>query len=232
MDGDERTGAPESAPSAPDQVGQIPTDRMVRLAWSLAGAAVSSAAWGVAAALDLARLGTSLALRVSADLAGRAGLALRGPVDVSRDLGEEANRALVARLYRALVETDLATTRELVAEDVRWAIPPPDPMAGHYRGVAAAAPALAGSWRQLGDVQAVELRDVVVSPEGLLRLSVVREGRSMTLDRWVVFRIEHGRVTEAWGPFTAEPGGAPPSTNDADPDDADLAGVQAREWEP
>jgi hypothetical protein len=72
-------------------------------------------------------------------------------------------------------------------------------------------------WRQLGHVPKVELRDVVASPEraaALLRLSVRDQGRSMTLDRWVILRIDDGRVTEAWGPFTAEPDAAEPANPD------------------
>lgn len=49
---------------------------------------------------------------------------------------------------------------------------------------------------------------MVVSPEraaALLRLSVVRSDRPATLDRWLIFRIDGGQVTEAWGPFSTEP---------------------------
>jgi ketosteroid isomerase-like protein len=190
-----------------DEPGQAPADRVARAATLLAGAAASAAAWGVGTALDLARLGTGLVICASADVAGRAGLALLGSAGASPD-PEAANRALVERLYRAALEADLPAVRELVAEDVTWRVPPPDPVAGHYAGVAAAAPALASMWRQLGHVPKTELLDVVASPEraaALLRLSVRRDGRSMTLDRWVILRIDGGRVTAAWGPFTAEP---------------------------
>jgi ketosteroid isomerase-like protein len=220
MNGDERA----AAPSVPNQHEQAPMDRVVQAASLLAGTAISTAAWGVSTALDLARLATGLAARTSAELAGRAGLALLGPAGAPHGL-PEVNRALVARLYRAALEADLATTRELVAEDITWHIPRPEPMAGHYRGMAAAAPALASMWRQLGHVPKVELRDVVASPEraaALLRLSVREQGRSMTLDRWVILRIDDGWVTEAWGPFTAEPDSAGPSTHDAQPDDVPV----------
>lgn len=216
MDGEERSRAWESAPSAAADQGQSPADRVVHAVTSLAGVAASGAAWGIGTTLELARLATGLAARASAELAGRAGLALLGPAGAPHGL-PEVNRALVARLYRAALEADLATTRELVAEDVIWRVPRPEPMAGHYRGMAAAAPALASMWRQLGHVPKVELRDVVASPEraaALLRLSVRDQGRSMTLDRWVILRIDDGRVTEAWGPFTAEPDAAEPANPD------------------
>jgi ketosteroid isomerase-like protein len=191
-----------------DQPGQTPADRLARGATLLAGAAASVAAWGVGTALDLARLGTGLVICASADVAGRAGLALLGSAGASPDPPEAANRALVERLYRAALDADLPAVRELVAEDVTWRVPPPEPVAGHYAGVAAAAPALASLWRQLGHVPKAELLDVVASPEraaALLRLSVRRDGRPMTLDRWVILRIDGGQVTAAWGPFTAEP---------------------------
>jgi hypothetical protein len=57
-------------------------------------------------------------------------------------------------------------------------------------------------------VDAVELRDVVASSAraaALLRLSVVRSRRRATLDWWLMFRIDGGRVAEAWGPFSTEP---------------------------
>lgn len=229
MDGDERARASEPAPSAAAQQAQSPADRVVHTATMLAGVAASSAAWGIGATLELARLATGLAARASAELAGRAGLALLGPAGAPHGL-PEVNRALVARLYRAALEADPATTRDLVAEDVTWRVPHPEPMAGHYRGMAAAAPALASMWRQLGHVPKVELRDVVTSPEraaALLRLSVREQGRSMTLDRWVIFRIDDGRVIEAWGPFATESDAAEPATTEANP-----GNVQVREGAP
>jgi ketosteroid isomerase-like protein len=191
-----------------------PGHRLARGATLLAGAAAAGAAWGIGTAIGLARLGTNLAVRASAELAGYAGQALRGAAAAPQDPREEANRALVARLYQAGLDADLATSRELVADDISWHVPNPEPMAGHYSGVAAAGPALAGMWRQVGHVRKVELRDVVVSPQraaALLRLSIRNGDRSMSLDRWVVLRIDDGRVTEAWGPFTAEPDTVEPS---------------------
>jgi ketosteroid isomerase-like protein len=124
------------------------------------------------------------------------------------NLPEEVNRALVLRLYRAALQADLSTARKLFAEDVSWHVPGPEPAAGHYRGIAETVPALGAIWRQMRSVEAVELRDVVASPErgaALLRLSVVRSGRRATLDWWLIFRIDGGQVTEAWGPFSTEP---------------------------
>jgi ketosteroid isomerase-like protein len=223
------TSQPAEEPeSTPNQHGQTPTDRVVRAASSLAEAAISTVAWGVGTAADLARLATGLAVCASADLAGRAGLALLGSAGTPRDLPEH-NRVLVARLHRAALEADLPTTRELVAKDVTWHIPHPEPLAGHYAGVAAAAPALERMWRQLGHVPKVELRDVVASSEraaALLRLSVRNEGRSMTLDRWMILRIDDGRVTEAWGPFAAAPDSSEPIepvTDETQSDDAQPA---------
>jgi ketosteroid isomerase-like protein len=218
--------AVSEAEATPDELGQTPADRLARAATLLAGAAASTAAWGIGTALDLARVGTGLVICVSADVAGRAGLALLGSAGASQDLPEAANRALVARLYRAALDADLTTIRELVAEDVTWRVPRPEPVAGRYAGMAAASPALASMWRQLGHVPKTELLDVVASPEraaALLRLSVRNEGGSMTLDRWVILRIDDGRVTEAWGPFTAEPDTGEPARTERQPDDAQPA---------
>jgi hypothetical protein len=63
-------------------------------------------------------------------------------------------------------------------------------------------------WRQTGGIQAIELRDVIASSEraaALLRLSVGRSGRRATLDWWLMFQIDGGQVTRAWGPFSTEP---------------------------
>jgi ketosteroid isomerase-like protein len=121
---------------------------------------------------------------------------------------EEANRALVLRLYRAAVQADLTTARKLFATDVRWQVPGPEPAAGQYSGIAETVPALGVIWRQMGGITAVELRDVVASSEraaALLRLSVVRNGRPAVLDWWVILRIDRGQVTEAWDPFSTGP---------------------------
>jgi ketosteroid isomerase-like protein len=229
MGSDEGAQAPESAPQVQHQRGQAPASWVARAASALVGAAVSSAAWEVSTTLRLALLVTGLAGRASAGLAGRAGQALGSPVGVGRELPEEVNRALVLRLYRAAVQADLATVRKLVAEDVAWWVPRPEPVAGQYHGITAAAPALGSVWRRIGRVQAVELGDVVASPEraaALVRLSVVRDGRPVALDWWVIFRIDGGQVTQGWGPFTVAPDGAEPSSSQAQPD-----GIRARRQE-
>lgn len=82
--------------------------------------------------------------------------------------------------------------------------------------------ALVSIWRQTGQVQAVELRDVVASREraaALLRLSAVQQGRPVTMDWWVIFRIARGQVIRVWGPFAVEPDEAEPPGIEAQPDD-------------
>jgi len=185
-------------------------DWLVRGASALAGAAVSITVREVGATLRLAGLATDLVFRISADLAGRAGQAVGWPSGAPQNLPnlpEEANRALVLRLYRAAVQADLTTARKLFAEGVRWQVPGPEPTAGEYRGIAETVPALGAIWRQMGAITAIELRDVVASPEraaALLRLSVVRNDRPAVLDWWVILRIDRGQVTQAWGPFATE----------------------------
>jgi uncharacterized protein len=172
------------------------------------GAAVSVTLWEVGTSLRLARFATDLAFRAPADLVGRAGQMVDRLGEARPNLAEEANRALVLRLYRAAVQADLPTVRKLFDEDVTWHVPGPEPVARRYRGMAEIAPALAAIWRQVGSVDAVELHDVVASPEraaALLRLSVIRAGRRSTLDWWLMFRIDGGQVTQAWGPFATEP---------------------------
>lgn len=222
MDSDKRAQAPGPAPQFQDQRGRTPTSWVAGAASTLTEAARTIAVWEVGATLHLASLATGLAVRTSAGLVGRVGQALGSPVAVAQELPEEVNRALVLRLYRAAVQADLATVRKLFAEDVRWQVPGPEPAARQYRGIAAMAPALGSIWRRIGGVQAVELRDVVASSEraaALLRLSVIREGRPVTLDWWVIFRINGGQVAQGWGPFTVAPDGAEPFSNQAQPDD-------------
>jgi hypothetical protein len=61
-----------------------PGDRLARAATLLAGSAAAGAAWGIGTAIGLARLGTGLAVRASAELAGYAGQALSGPMRLDR----------------------------------------------------------------------------------------------------------------------------------------------------
>jgi ketosteroid isomerase-like protein len=222
MGSDEKAKALESAPQAHDQGGQNPASWMVRAASALAGTAACTAVWEVATALRLASLATGLVVRGSAGLADRVGQALGSPGDAGQDLPEEVNRALVMRLYRAAVHADLVTARRLFAEDVSWWVPGPKADATQYRGIDATALALVSIWRQTGQVRAVELRDVVASREraaALLRLSAIQDGRPVTLDWWVILRIDRGQVTWAWGPFAVEPDGAEPPGNEAQPAD-------------
>jgi ketosteroid isomerase-like protein len=193
---------------AGEEPARTPADWLFRGVSALVETAVSVTVWEVGTSVRMARLATDFALRAPADLVGRAGQLVGRLADGPPNLAEEANRALVLRLYRAAVQADLATLRRLVDQDVSWHVPGPEPAAGRYRGIAEMAPALAAIWRQLGTVEAVELRDVVVSAEraaALLRLSVVRSGRRSTLDWWLMFRIDGGQVTQAWGPFPTEP---------------------------
>ncbi len=197
-----------SAPTGSGERGRAPVDWLVRGASALAGAAVSVTTWEVGTTLRFARLATGFAFQAPAELVGRAGQMVGRLGGAPPNLPEEVNRALVLRLYRAAVQADLPTARKLFAEEVNWHVPGPEPGAGRYRGVAETVPALGAIWRQMGSVEAVELRDVVASPEraaALLRLSVVRSGRRATLDWWLMFRIDGGQVTQAWGPFGTEP---------------------------
>jgi ketosteroid isomerase-like protein len=208
VESDEEVQAPELAQEPERQVGWIVPRWVVRAGSTLTWAAVSVTVWEVGTTLRLARLATDFALRAPGDLVGRAGQVVGRLGGAPPNLPEEVNRALVLRLYRAALQADLPTARKLFATDVSWHVPGPEPAAGVYRGVAETVPALSAIWRRMGSVDAVELRDVVASPEraaALLRLSVVRSGRRATLDWWLMFRIDGGQVTEAWGPFSTEP---------------------------
>jgi ketosteroid isomerase-like protein len=208
VESDEGVQAPEPVQEPERQAGWIVPSWVVRAGSTLTWAAVSVTVWEVGTTVRLARLATDFALRAPADLVGRAGelLGLRG--GAVPNLAEEVNRALVLRLYRAVLQADLSSARTLFAEDAAWHVPRAEPAAGVYRGIAETLPALNAIWRELGTVEAVELADVVASSEraaALLRLSVVRSGRRSTLDRWLMFRIDGGQVTQAWGPFSTEP---------------------------
>jgi ketosteroid isomerase-like protein len=208
MGSDEQVRSLEPEAGTAHQPGWISSNPLVRAASALTEAAASIAVWEIGATLRLARLTTDLALRAPADLVGRAGQVVARLGGVAPNLPEEVNRALVLRLYRAAVQADLPTARKLFDEDACWHVPGSQPAAGVYRGAAETVPALSAIWRQIGSVDAVELRDVVASPEraaALLRLSAVRFGRRATLDWWLMFRIDGGQVTEAWGPFSTEP---------------------------
>jgi ketosteroid isomerase-like protein len=208
VESDDGVQAPEPAQKPARQTGWIVPSWVVRAGSTLTWAAVSVTVWEVGTTLRLARVATDFAFRAPADLVGRAGQMVGRLGGAPPNLPEEVNRALVLRLYRAALQADLPAARKLFAEDVSWHVPGPEPGAGHYRGIAETVPELGAIWRQMGSVEAVELRDVVASPErgaALLRLSVVRSGRRATLDWWLIFRIDGGQVTEAWGPFSTEP---------------------------
>ena len=208
MESDDELLEPEPEAEPELQTGWIVPSWVVRAGSTLTWAAISATVWEVGTTLRLTRLATDFAFRAPAELAGRAGELLGRLGGATPDLPEELNRALVLRLYRAAVQADLPTARMLVDEDLRWHVPGPEPAAGLYRGVAETVPAFSAIWRQVGNVDAVELRDVVASSAraaALLRLSVVRSRRRATLDWWLMFRIDGGRVAEAWGPFSTEP---------------------------
>jgi ketosteroid isomerase-like protein len=208
VESDEGVQAPEPVQEPERQAGWIVPSWVLRAGSTLTSAAVSATVWEVGTTVRLARLATDFAFRAPADLVGRAGQMVGRLGGAPPNLSEEVNRALVLRLYRAVLQADLSSARTLFAEDAAWHVPRSEPAAGVYRGIAETVPALSAIWRDLGTVEAVELADVVVSPEraaALVRLSVIRAGRRATLERWLMFRIDGGQVTQAWGPFSTEP---------------------------
>jgi ketosteroid isomerase-like protein len=116
--------------------------------------------------------------------------------------GVHPHAELVRRFYDARARDDRATIRALVAPDVRWHDPYPPPHGGDLAGletvlaqIVDAAGAITGGTTRLALHAVVADGALVVA---LVRWSATIAGRTSDGREAAVYRIEDGRIAEAW----------------------------------
>jgi ketosteroid isomerase-like protein len=111
------------------------------------------------------------------------------------------NAAIIRRGYEAFNGGDLATLREVFAEDAVWHVGGRGRLSGEKRG----RDAILGYFGQLGELSGgtfrAELHDVVANDEhviGLHTASGQREGKSIRVHTALVLHLRAGKISEAW----------------------------------
>ena len=111
---------------------------------------------------------------------------------------EEANAALVRRIFEAFARKEGFALRGLFAEDATWSVPGRGVMAGSYRGRDEIFRFLARLPKETDGTYGSELVDVLASETraaALYRARGTRHGRTLELDQLLLFTVADGLVT-------------------------------------
>jgi ketosteroid isomerase-like protein len=109
------------------------------------------------------------------------------------------NEALVRRWYDARARGDLAEVRELLASDLRWHDPYPEPYGGDLVGADAVIDQVFGAAQETGAT--FRLHDVMASDEhavALVEWSATVAGETIDGREVAVFHVRDGKVAEVW----------------------------------
>ena len=111
------------------------------------------------------------------------------------------NEDLVRRGFAAFGTGDIATLRELLADDIVWHVGGRSPIAGDYKGK----DEVLGFFAQLAErtrgTFRVDVHDVLANDEHVVALvkgTGEREGKTLNDDGAQVFDVQGGKVTEEW----------------------------------
>jgi ketosteroid isomerase-like protein len=111
---------------------------------------------------------------------------------------DDANAALVRRIFDAFARREGFALRGLFAEDALWSVPGRGVMAGTYRGRDEIFRFLGRLPKETDGTYGSELVDVLASPgraAALYRARGTRRGRTLELDQVLLFTVEDGLVT-------------------------------------
>ena len=116
-------------------------------------------------------------------------------------MAEHPNVGLMRRGYDAFAKGDMATLRELFADNIVWHAPGTGPLSGDYKGRDAVFAFFARIAEMSGGTFRIELHDVLANDEhavALARLTASRQGKQLAANEADVFHIRNGKVTEFW----------------------------------
>ena len=111
------------------------------------------------------------------------------------------NEDLVRRGYAAFGTGDIATLRELFADDIVWHVGGRSPITGDYKGK----DEVLGFFGQLaartGGTFRLDVHDVLANDEHVVVLvkgTAERQGKTLNDNGAQVFHVQGGKVTEQW----------------------------------
>lgn len=116
-------------------------------------------------------------------------------------MAEHPNVELLRKGYEVFAKGDMATLRELFAENIVWHVPGNNPLSGEHRGRDAVFAMFARNAEITAGTFRIELHDVLADDEhavALFRETASRQGRQLNLLEAAVYHVSNGKVTEAW----------------------------------
>lgn len=111
------------------------------------------------------------------------------------------NEDLVRRGYAAFAVADVATLKELFAENIVWHVGGRSPITGDYKGAAEVLGFFARLAGLAGGTFRTDVHDVLANDEhvvALVTLNAQRDGRTLNDSGAQVFHVAGGKVTEVW----------------------------------
>jgi ketosteroid isomerase-like protein len=116
-------------------------------------------------------------------------------------MGAKENADAVRGGYEAFNTGDMDRLAGLIDESARWHVPGRSPMAGDYDGRDATFAYFGRIGQETGGKFRADLRDLVAGEDkvvGLHRSQGERGGKSLDVGVALVFRMQDGKVVEAW----------------------------------
>ena len=111
------------------------------------------------------------------------------------------NEDLVRRGFAAFGTGDIATLRELLADDIVWHVGGSSPITGDYKGKDEVLGFFAQLAERAGGTFRVDVHDVLANDEHVVALvkgTGEREGKTLNDNGAQVFHVQGGKVTEEW----------------------------------
>ena len=111
------------------------------------------------------------------------------------------NEDLVRRGYAAFGTGDMATLRELFADDLVWHVGGRSPITGDYKGKDEVLGFFAKLAERAGGTFRVDIHDVLANDEhvvALVKVTGEREGKTLSDSGAQVFHVQGGKVSESW----------------------------------
>jgi uncharacterized protein len=111
------------------------------------------------------------------------------------------NEDLVRRGFAAFGTGDIATLRELFADDIVWHVGGRSPITGDYKGKAEVLGFFAQLAERAGGTFRTDLHDVLANDEhvvALVKVTAEREGKTLKDNGAQVFHVHGGKVSETW----------------------------------
>jgi uncharacterized protein len=111
------------------------------------------------------------------------------------------NEDLVRRGFAAFGTGDIATLRELLADDIVWHVGGRSPITGDYKGKNEVLGFFAQLAERAGGTFRVDVHDMLANDEHVVALVTgtgEREGKTLNDNGAQVFHVQGGKVTEEW----------------------------------